>query len=96
MVILYLIWDINPWRGREDGEVIDGAEVPYLNTIEALRYLAKYVRPDIIFIGKLLRVQSRPTKGIRFVYGISSDIAKAQTVLINSSMKIKMGPMCDM
>ena len=67
MVILCLTLDINPWRGREDGEVIDGAEVPYLNTIVALRYLAKYVRPDIIFIGKLLRVQSRPTKGIRFV-----------------------------
>ena len=34
MVILYLISGYtNPWRGREDGELIDGAEVPYLNTI---------------------------------------------------------------
>ena len=34
MVILYLIRDINPWRGREDGEMIGGAEVPYLNPSE--------------------------------------------------------------
>ena len=40
-----------------------GSEVPYLNTIGALIYLAKYVRPGIIFVGNILRVQF-PTKGI--------------------------------
>ena len=44
-------------RGREDGEVIYGDEFPYMNTTGALRYLAKYVRPDIIFIGNLSRMQ---------------------------------------
>jgi hypothetical protein len=37
--------------------MIAGHEVPYLNTIGALNYLAEYVRPDIIVVGKLLRVQ---------------------------------------
>jgi hypothetical protein len=37
--------------------MIAGYEVPYLNTIGALNYLTEYVRPDIIVVGKLLRVQ---------------------------------------
>ena len=44
-------------RHMGDGEVIVGHEVPYLNTIKALIYLAKYVRPDTIVFGNLLRVQ---------------------------------------
>ena len=44
-------------RHRGDGEVIEEHELPYLNTIEALIYLAKYVRPDTIVFGNLLRVQ---------------------------------------
>ena len=42
---------------RGDGEVIVGHELPYLNTIQALIYLAKYVRPGTIIFGNLLRVQ---------------------------------------
>ena len=56
MVRLYLVWEINPLRHRGDGGVIVGREVPYLKTIEALIYLTKYVRPDTIFGGNLLRV----------------------------------------
>jgi hypothetical protein len=33
--------------------MIAGHEVPYLNTIGALNYLAEYVRPDIIVVGFL-------------------------------------------
>ena len=44
-------------RHRGDGEVIVEHELPYLNTIEALIYLAKYVRPDTIVFGNLLIVQ---------------------------------------
>ena len=58
MVILYLVWDTNPLRHRGDGGVIVEHEVPSLKTIEALIYFAKYVRPDTIFVGNLLIVQS--------------------------------------
>ena len=41
-------------RWRSDS----GPEVPYLSTIGALIYLAKYARPEIIFVGNILRAQS--------------------------------------
>ena len=44
-------------RHRGDGEVTVRHELPYINTIEALIYLAKYVRPDTIVFGNLLIVQ---------------------------------------
>jgi hypothetical protein len=73
--------------------MIAGHEFLYLNTIEALNYLAEYIRPDIIVVVKLLRVQF--PNGYKIFYGIFSDMSKAQNVLINSIMKIKMGPWCD-
>ena len=45
------------YRHRGDGEVIVGHELPYLNTIQALIYLAKYGRPGTTIFDNLLRVQ---------------------------------------
>ena len=93
MVILYLAWDTNPLRRRGDGGVIVGREVPYLKTIEALIYFAKYVRPDTIIGGDLLKVQS--SKRYKVCVRNILRYTKAQKVLINSIRKIKMGPWCD-
>jgi hypothetical protein len=62
MDILYLIWDTNLLRGTEDGEVRDGAGVSYLHqsNSRALRYLAKYVKPAIIFGGNFLKEGKSP------------------------------------
>jgi hypothetical protein len=50
--------------------MIAGNEVSYLNTIGALNYLVEYVRPDIIVVGKLLRVQfPKGYKILRYVQG---------------------------
>ena len=93
MVILYLVWDTNPLRFRGDGEGIVEREVPYPNTIKALIYLAKYVRPDTIFGGDLVRVQS--SKRYKVCVRNILRYTKAQKVLINSIRKIKIGPWCD-
>ena len=52
------------FRPLEDGEKILGHEVPYLNTIGALLYLAQCTRPDIAFSVNLLARFSSHWNGI--------------------------------
>ena len=48
---------------KKTGEELLGLEVPYLNAIEALMYLANYTRTDISFSVNLLsRYSSSPTR----------------------------------
>ena len=49
MIIRTLDPNKDPFRPLKDGEKILGPEVPYLNAIGALLYLAKCTRPDITF-----------------------------------------------
>jgi hypothetical protein len=51
------------FRPKEDNEEILGPEVPYLNAIGALMYLANNTRPDIAFsVNLLARYSSAPTR----------------------------------
>ena len=51
------------FRPLKDGEKILGPEVPYLNAIDALLYLAQCTRPDIAFsVNLLARFSSAPTR----------------------------------
>ena len=51
------------FRPQEDDVETLGPEVPYLNAIGALMYLANYTRPDITFVVNLLaKYSSAPTR----------------------------------
>ena len=61
------------FRSKEDDENILSPEVPYLNAIGALLYLAQCTRPDISFAVNLLaRYSSAPTRrhwnGIKHIF----------------------------
>ena len=63
MVVRNLDPKKDPFRPLEDGEKILGPEVPYLNAIGALLYLAQCTRPDITFsVNLLARFSSAPTR----------------------------------
>ena len=63
MVVRSLDPKNDPFRPKEDGEIILGPEVPYLSAIGALLYLAQCTRPDIAFAVNLLaRFSSEPTR----------------------------------
>ena len=49
MIVRSLDVKKDPFRPCENGEVLLGPEVPYLNTIGAFMYLANCTRPDIAF-----------------------------------------------
>ena len=62
MVVRSLDVKNDPFRSYENGEELLGPEVPYLSAIDALVYLANYIRPDIAFFVDLLaRYSSAPT-----------------------------------
>ena len=63
MVVRSLDPQKDQFRPRESDEEILGPEVPYLNAIGALMYLAQCRRPDISFAVNLLaRFSSEPTR----------------------------------
>ena len=63
MVVRSLEVTKDPFRPKEENEVLLGPEVPYLSAICALMYLANYTRPDIAFsINLLVRYNLAPTK----------------------------------
>ncbi|KAL5809036.1 hypothetical protein ACOSQ3_029727 [Xanthoceras sorbifolium] len=73
MVVRSLDPKKDPFRPKEDDEKILGPEVPYLNAIGALLYLAQCTRPDIAFAVNLLaRFSSAPTRrhwnGIKHIF----------------------------
>ena len=62
----------DPFRPKEDDEMVLGPEVPHLSAIGALLYLAQCTRPDIAFsVNLLARYNSAPTilhwKGVKDV-----------------------------
>jgi hypothetical protein len=63
MVVRSLEADKDPFKPKEDDEKVLGPEVPYLNAIGALMYLANCTRPDIAFAVNLLaRYSAAPTR----------------------------------
>ena len=63
MVVRSLEVTKDPFRPKEENEELLGPEIPYLNTIGALMYLANYTRPNITFsVNLLARYNSTPTK----------------------------------
>ena len=72
MVVRSLDIKKDPFRPKEDDELVLGPEVPYLSAICALLYLAQCIRPDIAFsINLLARSNSALTirhwKGVKDV-----------------------------
>jgi hypothetical protein len=62
MTIRALEKDKDPFRPKQNGEDILGAEYPYLSAIRALVYLANNTRPDIAFaVNCLVRQSAAPT-----------------------------------
>jgi hypothetical protein len=62
MIIRALEKDKDPFRPKQEGEEVLGAEYPYLSAIGALMYLANNTRPDIAFVVNCLaRYSAAPT-----------------------------------
>ncbi|KAM1090300.1 hypothetical protein ACFX19_018156 [Malus domestica] len=62
MIVRYLDIKKDPFRPKEDDELVLGQEVPYLSAIGALLYLAQCNRPDIVFsVNLIARYISVPT-----------------------------------
>ena len=63
MIVRFLDPQKDQFRPRESDEEILGPEVPYLNAIRALMYLAQCTRPDIVLAVNLLaRFSYEPTR----------------------------------
>jgi hypothetical protein len=62
MIVRALEKDKDPFRPKQEGEEVFGAEYPYLSAIGALMYLANNTRPDIAFtVNCLIRHSAAPT-----------------------------------
>ena len=73
MVVRLLEPHKDPFRPKELDEKILGPEVPYLNAIGTLMYLAQCTRPDITFaVNLLVRFSFEPTRrhwnGIKHIF----------------------------
>ena len=73
MIVQSLDHKKDPFRPKKDDEKILGPEVPYLNAIGAMMYLAQCTRPDIVFsVNLLARFISEPTrrhwKGVKHIF----------------------------
>ena len=73
MVVRSLDPQKDPFHHKEPDEDIIGPEVPYLNAIGGLMYLAQCTRPDIAFAVNLLaRFSSEPTRrhwnGVKHIF----------------------------
>lgn len=67
-----IVRSLNPKKDasgpKEDDEQILGPQLPYLNTIGALIYLAQYTRPDIaISVNLLAQFNSKLTRDMIIV-----------------------------
>jgi hypothetical protein len=58
MIVRALEKDKDPFRPKQEGEEVLGAEYPYLSAIDALMYLANNTRPDITFTVNCLTIHS--------------------------------------
>jgi hypothetical protein len=71
MIVCALQKNKDPFRPKQEGEEILGAEYPYLSAIDALMYLANNTRADIAFtVNCLARHNAAPT--MRHWNGIKS------------------------
>jgi hypothetical protein len=62
MIVRVLENDKDPFRPKQEGEEVLGAEYPYLSAIVALMYLVNNTRPDIVFaVNCLARHSTTPT-----------------------------------
>jgi hypothetical protein len=50
MIIHALEKDTGPFKPKQEGEEVLGAEYPYLSVIGTLMYLANNTRPGIVFV----------------------------------------------
>ena len=73
----------DPFRPCEKGEELLGPEVPYLNAIGALMYLANCTHPYIVFfINLLARYSSVQTKDIGMVLRKYCATSKEQLIWV--------------
>jgi hypothetical protein len=62
MIVRALKKDKDPFRPKQEGEEVLGAEYPYLSAIGALMHLANNIGPDIAFmVNCLIRHSAAPT-----------------------------------
>ena len=96
MVVRSLDVKNDPFRPCEKGEELLGPEVPYLNAISALMYLANCTRPDIAFSVNLLAgYSSTPTrrhwKGIQHILRYLSGTTDMSLFYSNKSKEKLLG-----
>ena len=92
MVVRSLDMNKYQFRPSEKDEELLGTEVPYLSAIGAIMYIANYTRPNIAFAVNLLGRQRLQQNVIEHELRISSDIFKAQRILVYSTDIIKIRP----
>ena len=83
MVVHSLEVNKDPFLPKEENEELFGPEVPYLNAIGALMYLANCTRLDIaVSVNLLTRYSFAPTKGIEMGLNIYCDTFMEQVTWV--------------